>query len=172
MDGKLIILALLTFLVGIMECENEEQSRPAESLDDFCAIAPSGWTCEVITGNIDSSYFPKSMPEPEAVVKYRHPNRTFSAGDSVSQHASLVIFLYDIESKSTLNKQIQQQQLHSSCIPEYYGETANYFVVTSPCFINGGFYTVGANKAAEDLHLALRAKMSDHNRKLFGEILQ
>ena len=50
---------------------------------------------------------------------------------------------------------IKSQQLYSWCIPMYYGETKDYFILTSPCFINGGAFTDEANDCISDLHEAL-----------------
>jgi hypothetical protein len=68
---------------------------------------------------------------------------------------SLVLDLYPVSKKEELIQFLKSQQIFSWCIPEYFGETEEYFIITSPCFINSGTFTSEADSSIIDLYKAL-----------------
>jgi len=140
----------------LVSCDKEpENTSKSYIFDTFCSVAPDGWDCEIITDHFNSGDIPVQAGDPIAIVKYKNDNREFNTYDNTHVHPSLTLNIYPVEQKEQLIELIRSQQLLSWCVPVYYGETANYFVVTSPCFINGGAFTEEANASMEDLHTAL-----------------
>ena len=158
---KTNIYSNLLFLIAIIliaSCtkKNDDQAKIID-LEDFCAITPDGWECEVVTSNFSLSNIPAKTETPIAIVKYINLNVTFTRYDNAKINPSLKLDFYPIEKKDALIEFIKSQQLYSWCIPMYYGETEDYFILTSPCFINGGAFTDEANESISDLHEALKS---------------
>jgi len=154
--NHLLMIILVTVL--LISCEKVE-SDP--DINEFCSIAPIGWECEIIQENFDENDIPKNAGQPIAIIKYFNSDKKFAYfGTGTEVHPSLTLNLYPIEKKSDLIALIKSQQIFSWCIPIYYGETKKYFIVTSPCFINGGSFTPDANTCIEDLHKAIKSIIS------------
>ncbi|MCK3684973.1 hypothetical protein [Maribellus sp. YY47] len=144
----LVLLTMLSHGQDTAECKTNV----------FCELVPDGWECQIIKENFPEDDIPKHTPTPEAIVKYYHPNREFENMNSIGQervNPALILNLYPISRKNELSKFIKSQQYLSHCIPVYFGETADYFIITSPCFKNKGVYTEEANSAIADLYKAL-----------------
>jgi hypothetical protein len=154
--NHLSTIILVTAL--LISCEKAE-SDP--DINNFCSIAPNGWECEIIQENFNKNDIPKNAGQPIAIIKYTNSDKKFAYfGTETEVHPSLTLNLYPIEKKSDLIALIKSQQLFSWCIPIYYGETRKYFIITSPCFINGGSFTSDANTSIEDLHKAIKSIIS------------
>jgi len=149
MKKRLLIFGIFSVFFACEETENQN------SLDQFCEAAPTGWECKIIQEDFDLSDIPKSLNDPLAIVKYEYPFEEITTiGESVIA-PSLILNLYSIELKDKLIKQVISQQIFSWCIPILYGETEDYIVITSPCFINKGTFTEDANGKIEALHSSL-----------------
>lgn len=123
-------------------------------LEDFCNIKPEGWECEIIENNFNENDIPKNTKDPIAIIKYRNMSREFSSfGQEV--YPSLTLDIYPIKDKKELIEFIGSQMIFSWCIPTYYGESRDLFVITSPCFINSGSFTEEADSCINDLHKSL-----------------
>lgn len=145
---------ILTFGFFLMLSSCEKPSDET-SLNDFCKIAPDGWECEIIEENFDLSDIPMNSDEPLAIVKYQYPLEEITTiGESLIS-PSLILNIYPIALKSNLIEHVNSQAIFSWCIPRLYGETSNYMIITSPCFINNGTLTEEANGKIEALHTAL-----------------
>lgn len=145
---------LFIFLIVLPSCEKADYKQ---SLDDFCTVIPKDWQCEIITDNFSNEDLPKDASSPIAIVKYKNPSREFLRYPDKSINPSLTLILYPIMQKRELIEFIKSQQIYSWCIPTYYGETKDYFVITSPCFINNGSFTDEANSLILDLHNSLKS---------------
>jgi len=142
----------IILLLQAVSCE-EDQKNPAP--EDFCSVKPDGWDCEIIQSDFNIADYPKNSEIPVAIIKYTNLNREFSRYDDSKTNPSLVLDLYPIEEKDDLEDFINSQRLYSWCIPLYFGETKEYFIMTSPCFINGGSFTEEADSCIADLYKAL-----------------
>ncbi len=145
---------------SFLSCEKGEINP---TLNDFCNIKPLGWDCEIIQNNFDINDIPQNAKEPVAVIKYRNANRELIHLSGTKFYPSLTLDLYPIEQKQELMDLIKSQQHYSWCIPIYYGETEDYFILTSPCFINAGIFTEQANSSINDLQNALNKIIRKHN---------
>ena len=151
-------LALIIFVLSLLyACDNDLKNT---SLDDFDNIKPAGWSCEIIEQNFDKNDIPKNAKDPIAIVKYTNTNIDINYLYDIKIKPSLILDLYPIAQKKELIEFIRSQQMYSWCIPIYYGETKNYFIISSPCFINNGTFTDQSKAAIDDLQNALNKIIS------------
>lgn len=94
-------------------------------------------------------------------MDFRNPQESFSfaagPGKAERRCPSLRLHFHPIANKPKIMATIEAESLYSWDIPIYYAETADYLVVTSPGWINGGVYTDEAQKLAAPLQKALKA---------------
>jgi len=153
------ILSLNIFvMISFLSCEKDIKNP---TLDDFCNIKPNGWECEIIQENFDPNDFPRNNPVPYAIVKYSNPNREcLSLNMKITP--SLILDMYPIKQKEELIGLVKSQMMYSWCIPMYYGETKDYFIITSPCFNNGG-------ACMTDLQNALKNVITVNDYKIYED---
>lgn len=142
-----LFLAMFVLSLTFFACENDVIDT---KIEDFCSVKPDGWDCEIIESNFNPNDIPQNADTPVAIVKYYNSNREF---DGVNP--SLTLNFYPIDQKDDLVNFIKSQQIFSWCIPIYFGETKDYFIITSPCFKNSGIFTENANSGIADLYAAL-----------------
>nr|WP_319499664.1 hypothetical protein [uncultured Draconibacterium sp.] len=142
----------MLFVLLLFACEKDVMNT---SLEDFCNVKPDGWNCELIESNFNPGDIPQNADTPLAVIKYYNSNREFNGIGQTNVNPSLILNFYPIERKDDLLSFIESQQVYSWCIPIYFGETKDYFVITSPCFKNSGTFTEEANSSIADLYAAL-----------------
>jgi hypothetical protein len=154
----LLLTLVMAMLLVSSSCEktpgNHEKS---DALNAYCSIVPEGWDCQMILDHFNPDDIPANTGDPLAIIKYTNTNRVFTTSEDLEVHPSLILNIYSIRQQEDLIQLIKSQQLYSWCIPAYYGETDTHFVLTSPCFINGGCFTEEANSSIEDLHKALES---------------
>ena len=161
------INALSIIFISIILYSCEKTINP--TLDEFCSVIPTGWECEVIQDTFNTNLIPRNARTPIAILKYINLNREFTGIGDAKVNASLILDLYSIQQKEELIQFIKSQQIYSWCIPRYYGETERYFIITSPCFINSGYFTDEANTCIEDLHSALKSIITVNEYNLIGD---
>ena len=160
---KLLPLFILVF-ISLISCEKGEKNP---SLDDFCKVKPMGWDCEIIQDKFNVNDIPKNTASPVAIIKYKNSNSKFARfNDSINPR--LTLDFYSINQKNKLVDLIKSQQIYSWCVPIYYGETRDYFILTSPCFINSGIYTDEADSCINDLQKALKSIITIKNYGFIG----
>ncbi|HMV09012.1 MAG TPA: hypothetical protein PK325_06795 [Cyclobacteriaceae bacterium] len=145
---------------SLLSCEEEEKNP---TLNDFCRIKPTGWDCEIIQNDFNKNDIPQNAKEPVAVLKYKNTSREFTHLSGERLNPSLILDLYPIAQKKELINFIKSQQLYSWCIPIYYGETKDYFILTSPCFINAGTFSEQADSSIGDLREAIDKVITKSN---------
>lgn len=145
---KIKYLKAAIFLVLFLFISCEKADLP--TFEEFSKIKPTGWECKISTENFDVKSIPKGAPQPIAIVKYTNPTIECEGLMNQKTNPSLILNVYPANRKSELLEFIKSQRMFSWCIPIYYGESLKYFVLTSPCFINGGMYV-----CLDDLHKAL-----------------
>jgi hypothetical protein len=152
-------LSILSLIIHIemTSCDNDDKNEYNKlSFNEFCSIIPDGWNCEIIVSDFNIHDIPHSADTPLAIIKYINPNKEFTRYDNRKQHPSLILNFYDIKEKEELIEFIESQRIYSWCIPWYYGETKDYYIITSPCFINGGCFTEECNNCLKELHASLK----------------
>lgn len=158
-------ITIVAILIILSSCYKDVNNP---SLDKFCSIAPNGWECELIEDSFDQNDIPQNTDNPIAIIKYRNPSSEFTRFKSTKVNPSLTLDLYSITQKEELIIFIKSQQKFSWCIPTYYGETKDFFIITSPCFINGGTYTDEADSCIMDLQLALESIITVNDYDFYG----
>ncbi len=148
-----ILLGLIIILILSFSCKKDEKNP---TLEEFCNIIPEGWNCEIIQDNFDINDIPGNADNPIAIIKYRNLHIEFTKINDTKINPSLILDFYSIKQKQKLIDLIKSQQMYSWCIPIYYGETDDYFILTSPCFINNGIFTEEADSCISDLHKSLK----------------
>ncbi|MFV0593345.1 MAG: hypothetical protein ACK5M7_18375 [Draconibacterium sp.] len=148
---NLLLSVVITFLT-LSSCEENMKDT---SLDDFCSVKPTGWECEIIETDFNTADIPQNAETPVAIVKYYNSDREFEGIGQSTLTPSLILNFYPIEQKEEQLAFIDSQKFFSWCIPVYFGETHDYFIVTSPCFKNSGTFTEEANTSIADLYEAL-----------------
>ncbi len=160
MKTKKSLLLIVLILLSQLSCEKDEKNP---TLDDFCNIKPNGWSCEIIQMGFDKNEIPRNAKEPIAIIKYKNINREIIQFSDTKINPSLILDLYSIKQKQELIELIKSQQIYSWCIPIYYGETKDYFIVTSPCFINSGLFTEQSDSCLFDLQNAIKNIITKNN---------
>lgn len=164
--GNYLNLLFFIAVVPLISCDKEDNNNNKnQAFDEFCSVAPDGWECNIITGDFQIQDIPQNADTPVVIIKYCNPNVKFTRIPGSEVNPSLILDLYEIEQKEELLDLIVSQLMFSWCIPAYYGETKDYFILTSPCFINGGCYSEEANASISALHEALKSiiTINDYN---------
>jgi hypothetical protein len=165
MKTKLLSLPFFFILITLLSCEKDEKNP---TLKDFCSIKPNGWDCEILDDNFNINDFPRNADNPIAIIKYKNVHREFTRFTDTKVNPSLILDFYSIKQKQELIDFIRSQEMYSWCIPIYYGETKDYFIMTSPCFINSGSFTDEADSCISDLHKALESLITTNDYNLIG----
>ncbi len=152
MKSVYVAIILIMGLITIQSCDKADINP---NLKDFCKVKPSDWECEIVESDFNMAEIPRNADTPVAIVKYTNPKETFEGIGQIQLPSSLILDLYPIHKKQELIDFIVSQQIYSWCIPTYYGETEDYFIITSPCFVNAGTYTEDANSCMKELYTAL-----------------
>lgn len=151
---KALLFLSIFFSAILISCDKNEMNP---TIEEFCSSAPDGWEYEIFRENFDRRNIPQNADTPAVIIKFINIDRQFSYFmGNAEVHPSLILNFYSIKQKKELISFIKSQQMYSWCIPLYYGETKDYFIITSPCFINGGSFTDEANSCIQDLHDALK----------------
>lgn len=159
-------ILIISLLIILLSCEKKDNNP---NLEDFCSVIPNGWECKIIQDKFNANDIPRDAITPIAIIKYKNQSREFTGFVDVKITPSLILDLYSIQQKEELIQFIRSQQMYSWCIPMYYGETEKYFIITSPCFINGGSFTEEANSCIEDLHSALKSIITVNEYNFVGD---
>jgi hypothetical protein len=160
------IALMFVFSLTLFSCDKDGNNP---TLEDFCSVAPTDWECEIIKDNFSRSDIPQNTDNPIAIIKYTNPSREFTRFDGTKVNPPFILDLYSIRQKEELIDFIKSQQMYSWCIPIYYGETKDYFIITSPCFINGASFTDEADSCISDLHAALKGIITINDYDFIGE---
>jgi hypothetical protein len=157
MKNFVLIFGLLSILFS---CEKTEKEN---KFDGFCNVTPDDWKCEIIEDNFEENYIPKNTISPLAIVTYECPLEEIIkiSGLGSTMPPVFILDIYPIEMKDDLIDFINSQQLYSWCIPMLYGETEDYLLLTSPCFINYGNLTDEGKSKIKELHTSLQETLME-----------
>jgi hypothetical protein len=148
MKTGFINYALLIFII----CPAIAGKGLAQPAQDFLPgihnAIPAPWTCQttVPSDSLDWPLFSASFVDTVHQI---------TGCGSLSDHPNLLICLYADSLRDTIAAIIKKQEVYSWCIPIKYLESARYFIVTSPCYINSGCFSVEAKKLIAPLDSVL-----------------
>jgi len=163
-----ILCALLTILVLPLAAACRSNGppdtaaptpTPSATLGGFISgigeILPDGWTMNFtnIPGEIGH---PHGLNESLFRIDFVDTAHKFECFAGRESSPSLRLHFYNISEKSLILEIIQAETIYSWDIPIYFDETAQYIVVSSPSYVNGGCYTDEATAFYQPLDTALR----------------
>ncbi|MCP4583542.1 MAG: hypothetical protein GY839_18185 [candidate division Zixibacteria bacterium] len=134
---------------------------------------PHGWKYTVVT-DVGNKGYPQGLDEPVFRVDFTNPVVLFNADTKrgINYNPSVKLYFYLIASKPDIMEAIKKYAYSSSYPPLYFGETAEYIVVTSPSYINSGVYSEEAIKAIRPLWFALREHIECKEDSLLEKSIQ
>jgi hypothetical protein len=164
-----ILCALLIMLVlplatscgssGVTAPATTPTATPAAIAEDFISgiaeILPDGWTMNVTSAPGEIGH-PHGLNESLFRIDFVDPTHKFEWPYGQESSPSLRLHFYNISEKSRILEIIQAEAIYSWDIPIYFDETAQYIVVSSPSYINGGCYTDEATSLYKPLDTALK----------------
>jgi hypothetical protein len=120
------------------------------------SVLPEGWEMKLISANTKP---PHGLGEPLFRLDFTDTVNKFSQTTTMESYQvspSLRLFFYDIAEKEAVLAVIEDEKIYSWDVPDYYAETADYIIVTSPIYINSGWYTEEATAFYTPLESALK----------------
>ncbi len=127
--------------------------------DDFVlgiqSVLPEGWKMELIAQE-GLMVPPHGLNEPLFRIDFVDRTHQFEAQGGQMRFPSLRLYFYDIQGKGAVLEAIEQKKIYSWDIPDYFDESAEYIVVTSPLYINGGCFSNEAITLYEPLEKVLK----------------
>lgn len=152
---------LLNRLNGQRSEWEKEGNSIATLVAGIKAILPKGWECSVISEPGKMGH-PHGLEEPLFRVDFINQQESFQADGLPREkrrlHPSMRLHFHRIQDKQRIMKVIEAERLYSWDIPIYFSETKDYSIVTSPPWINQGWYTDEARKLIAPLEQALKAQ--------------
>ncbi len=146
-----ILLCLLCFI--LIEEAIKVDAKISSELKDI--TIPDGWTCTVLTEELEKVERPHGLWAPLAIAEFVNMTVEFN-GHNRKFNPSLKLYFYDISEKEKIKSIIKKEALYSWNIPVYYDETGKYIIVTSPGYINNGIYSEEAKKYYGPLEKSLK----------------
>ena len=93
--------------------------------------------------------------------------------DAQANHSPVIpLYLYAIADKAHVQEVIQEEQMFSWDIPIYFGETDEFFVVTSPAYVNHGVFTEEAKQAIRPMWDVLRRHIENKGDTSVDQLAQ
>jgi hypothetical protein len=102
------------------------------------AALPFGWTAESVL-DPDSLTHPNTTPLPLFNIEFVWSDSITACSRTFLPRQ--LVCVYGISDGDLLLAAIEAARLHSWCIPVFYAETPAYFLLTSPCYRNGGCFS-------------------------------
>ena len=148
-----------------MACQHNGEStqKPTDSvfISGIQNVLPNGWEMEVM-GQKGTMGHPHGLDEPLFRIDFVDRTHQFRDSGGRATFPSARLYFYDIHEKDSILETIKKEAMYSWDIPEYFDETAEYIVVTSPLSINGGIYTEEAIALYQPLDTALKEYFKLH----------
>lgn len=142
--------------------ENEQGPEFKKFIAGIYEILPPGW--EMILTTQESMQPPHGLGEPLFRLDFADIVNTFTVigGIEITQISpGLRLFFYDIDDKQSIMDIIETEKIYSWDIPQYYDESLLYIAVTSPVYINSGFYDGEVIKYYQPLEKALESYFAE-----------
>jgi hypothetical protein len=144
---------LLTVALSVHAGQRAIKS-PSDNLPGIQDVLPEAWTCRIVD-TADSQAWPVGLFKPIFIAYFRDTVNTFSDCHSWPDRPNLSLCFYPDSLRDTIAAVIKMQEIFSWCVPIKYIESANYFIVTSPCYCNNGCFSPEANRLIAPLDSAL-----------------
>ncbi len=146
-----ILLCFLCFI--LIEEAMKVDTKISSELKDI--TIPDGWTCTVLTEEIEKAERPHGLNAPLEIAEFVNRTAEFD-GHNKKINPSLKLYFYDISEKEKIKAIIKKEAFYSWNIPVYFDETKNFIIITSPSYINNGIFTEEAKKYYSPLEKSLK----------------
>lgn len=153
MKKLLIVLNLLL----ILSCAKEEPILP-DQIGELTSILPEGWLTGTSMDYYPSKTVVEGLDSPDVVIVFVNRDTSFHNLDQqAEQHPSLVLNFFDISKIDQIDSIMRRHISFTGCSATPYDTTAEYFILSSKCLQNHGFYSTEANDLVAPLHQSLHA---------------
>jgi hypothetical protein len=165
--------AHLVFLVLLVGCPSQSKPDRDTFISSIRNDLPAGWKCIVIKQDGKKGH-PHGLEEPLMRIDLSSPGPSFQRTKGAGRELSPLIqlYLYDIADKSHVQEVIKKERLYSWDIPIYFGETEEYFIVTSPLYVNHGVFTEEAKQTIRPIWKVLRQHIGNKGDKTVEQLAQ
>ena len=153
-----LMLLVLTILI-ITACQHNSGNIREPKYNDFISgihdVLPNGWEMVVIDqkGAMEP---PHGLEEPLFRIDFVDHTHQFVDEGGRAIFPSSRLYFYDIGNKDSIMQTIEAEAIYSWDIPEYFDETFEYIVVTSPLYVSSGHYSDEAMALYLPLDIALK----------------
>jgi hypothetical protein len=160
MKKRTLVLLVIAALCGVCGAEtmNFTDVEP-RILHDIRARLPRGWNCSAYQGDAVKEV-PHGLDKPVFQVVASNTNLAFllstNAPHPKMQNPIVPLYFYRHSEKAGIMKVIEKERIYSWNIPIYFGETDEFVVVTSPAYVNGGWFTLEARRGLRPMWKVLR----------------
>lgn len=130
-------------------------AQPIEGyLPGVQGILPQPWTCRVEVPT-DSNEWPRGLDKPLFCAIFNNTENLITGCFSQESHPGFKLCFYPIAHSTEIEEIIVKESIFSWCIPVKYLVSSQYYIVTSPCYINDGCFSASAQKGIAPLDSAL-----------------
>lgn len=145
------MIAFISYLAtSFLSCKKNYH----EKLETLCKDIPPSWKYEIIYDNFDSSDITYGMSKPYAIVKFKNDQVKFRDNE-ISVSSSFILNVYLITLKPEIIDKIHLYSILSYRTPMNYGETKDFYFVTSRSFFKHPY----RNKSVDELHKNLKKNL-------------
>ena len=140
--------------VGVWE--NLDSQKFIDQILGIESVLPDGWLTGTSIEYHPSKTIAEGLEDPDVVIVFVNRDTTFMNTDQqVSQHPSLVLNFFDISRIEQIDSIMRRHISFTGCGAVPYDTTADYFILSSKCLQNHGFYSTEANSLVAPLHNSL-----------------
>ena len=127
---------------------------PEQYLPGLAEQLPGGWTVEFdLDPNI--SIIPHGMNMPLFAGYFTDSTRLLDCEATVREYPHLFLYFYSITQKDIIDSIVAEESVFSWCIPVLYGQTDSLYIISTPCYTNGGCFSDRHKEMIAPLHEAL-----------------
>jgi hypothetical protein len=159
------LMPLVLTILPLMACQHNGESDQKPTDSDFISgiqdVLPNSWEMEVIDQKGTMGH-PHGLEEPLFRIDFVDHTHQFrdEGGRAISPSARL--YFYDIRDKDPILETIKIEAMYSWDIPDYFDETVEHIIVTSPLYTNGGHYSEEAMALYQPIDRALKEYFKLH----------
>jgi hypothetical protein len=148
---------------SVSPAKNQQGVEFKEFIEGVYGVLPEGWEMSLMTheGHMNP---PGGLELPLFRLDFEDIENSFTIPEDSTRtkiSPNLRLYFYNIEEKKAIMEIIAQQEIYSWDIPKYYDESDQYIAVTSPVYINSGFYDDEVIKYYEPLEKALKSYFTE-----------
>jgi hypothetical protein len=135
--------------------EENEKTEYADFVSGIKDVLPIGWEMKVIDrkGAMEP---PHGLDEPVFRLDFVDHTHQFSDSGGRTMFPSARLYFYDINQREAVLEVIEKEKVFSWNVPDYFYETDEYIIVTSPLYINSGNFSEEATALYEPFEKVIK----------------